>query len=119
MPTPASSQHFIRLTHLWKLVALRGDIDNIIIELLGHFSLEKIYSESNNGAYQNLVERLISQLNAIFFIQRLSLPAGNLEVRWFLSILASWEVVLRSVEFVLQTVIGQFSEICFPFSFVV
>ena len=104
-PASASSSLFIRLADIWRNVSLRSDVDNIILELLGKFSLEKIYSEGDKQSYQQLVVTLLAQLNAIYYIQRLSLPCENVQVSWYLAFLASWEVTLRSVEFVLQTVL--------------
>lgn len=95
----------MRLANIWRLLSLRSDVDNIVLELLGHFSLEKIYSEADKETYQQLVTTLLSQLNAIFYIQRLSLPSENLQIGWYLGFLASWEVTLRAVEFVLQVVV--------------
>lgn len=100
----ATSSLFTRLADVWRLLSLRSDIDNLILELLGHFSLEKVHSEGDKEAYQQLVIALLAQLNVIFYIQRLSLPSENLQVGWYLGFLASWEVTLRSVEFVLQIV---------------
>lgn len=105
MATPVSPSLFLRLANVWRHLSLRSDIDNIISELLGHFSLEKVYAESDKETYQNLVITLLAQLNAILYLQRLSLPTENLQVGWYLGILASWEVILRSVEFVLQIVV--------------
>src|SRR5438270_7364120 len=101
MATPAPSSLFIRLANVWRHLSLRSDVDDIILELLGHFSLEKIYSEGDKETYQHLVVTLLAQLSAIFYIQRLTLPSENLQVGWYLGFLASWEVTLRSVEFVL------------------
>ena len=106
MATPASSSLFSRLANAWRILSLRSDVDDIILELLGRFSLEKIYSEGDKETYQHLVITLLAQLNTVFYIQRLSLPSENvLQVGWYLGFLASWEVILRSVEFVLQTVV--------------
>ena len=105
MATPAASTLFIRLVNVWRHLSLRSDVDNVILELLGQFSLEKIYSEGDKGTYQHLVTTLLSQLNAIFYLQRLSLPAEGIQVEPYLGLLASWEVTLRSLEFVLQTVV--------------
>lgn len=80
-------------------------MDDIILELLGHFSLEKIYADGDKESYQHLVITLLAQLNAIFQIQRLTLPSENSQVGWYLGFLANWEVTLRSVEFVLQVVL--------------
>ncbi|KAK0105447.1 hypothetical protein ONS95_004186 [Cadophora gregata] len=105
MAGPASSSMFTRLTNAYRLLSLRSDIDNIILELLGQFSLEKIYCDSDKDTYQNLVITLLAQLNTIFNVQRLSLPSENQQVGWYLGFLASWEVTLRSIEFVLQVVV--------------
>jgi hypothetical protein len=105
MATPASSSLFSRLTTAFGLLSLRSDIDNIILELLGQFSLEKIYAEGDKETYQNLVITLLAQLNTILNVQRLTLPSENLQVGWYLGFLASWEVTLRAVEFVLQVVV--------------
>lgn len=95
----------MRLTSAYRLLSLRSDIDNIILELLGQFSLEKIYAEGDNETYQNLVITLLAQLNTIINVQRLTLPSENLQVGWYLGFLASWEATLRAVEFVLQVVV--------------
>jgi hypothetical protein len=105
MAAPASSSLFKSLGNLWQVLALRSDVDDIILELLGRFSLERIYAEGDKDTYQTLVITLMSQLNAIFHIQRLTLPSENSQVGWYLGFLASWEVTLRSVEFVLHTVL--------------
>jgi len=84
MASPAPSSIFPRLANIWRLLALRSDVDSIVLELLGTFSLEKIYSEGDRETYQQLVVTLIAQLNAIFNIQRLSLPCENLKVGWYL-----------------------------------
>ncbi|RDW92330.1 hypothetical protein BP5796_01724 [Coleophoma crateriformis] len=104
MPTSASSL-FVRLANVWRLLALRSDIDNIILELLGRFSLEKIYCDGDKEAYQQIVTALITQLNAIFYLQRLSLPSKSVQAGSYLGFLASWEVTFRTVEFVLQVVV--------------
>lgn len=93
------------LANAWRLLSLRSDIDDIILELLGRFSLEKIYSESDKDAYQHCVTSALVQLTTIFNIQRLSLPSENLQVGWYLGFLVSWEVTVRTVEFALQIVI--------------
>lgn len=106
MASPASSASlFNRFVNVWRLLSLRSDIDSVILELLGQFSLEKLYADSDKETYQNLVIALLAQLNAIFYIQRLSLPAGDVQVGWYLGILASWEVIARVVEFTAQTVV--------------
>lgn len=94
-----------RLATSLRLLSLRSDIDNIILELLGQFSLEKIYSEGDQEEYQTSVVTLLIHLNAIFSIQRLSLPSENLQVAWYAEFLASYEVTLRAVEFVLQVIV--------------
>ncbi|KLJ11601.1 hypothetical protein EMPG_13224 [Blastomyces silverae] len=93
-----------RLGNVMQALALRSDVEDIIKELLGHFSLEKIYSDGNKESYQALVTTLLSQLNAIFYIQRLSLPAEKIHTGPYLGFLASWETSLRCVEFVIQIV---------------
>ncbi|EMR91338.1 putative wd40 repeat protein [Botrytis cinerea BcDW1] len=108
MPTPASaaSPQFTRLANIWKVLSLRSDVDNIILELVGQFSLEKVYSDGDKETYQNLVITLFAQLSAIFYIQRLSIPSAKLRQEgWNLGFLASWEVTLRMIEFVLHIVI--------------
>ncbi|KAK3322075.1 hypothetical protein B0H66DRAFT_473656 [Apodospora peruviana] len=104
---PPPSSLFLRLATAWGHLSLRSDVDDIILELLGHFSLEKIYAGTGPGerrAYQHLVKSLLAQLSTIFYIQRLTLPAENAHVGWYLGFLVSWEVTLRSVELVLQIV---------------
>lgn len=105
MAESASSSLLQRLATSFRLLSLRSDIDNIILELLGQFSLEKIYSEGDQEEYQSLVVTLLIQLNAIFSIQRLTLPSENLQVGWYAEFLASYEVTLRSVEYVLQIIV--------------
>jgi hypothetical protein len=100
----ASTSLFARLGNAWRILSLRSDVDSIILELLGTFSLEKIYADGDKDTYQQLVVTLIAQLNTIFHIQRLSIPSENQQVGWYLGFLVSWEVTLRTVEFVLQTV---------------
>jgi hypothetical protein len=105
-PAPALSPQFTRLANVWKLLALRSDVDNIILELIGQFSLEKVYSDGDKETYQHLVITLLAQLNAVFYVQRLSLPSETLQNEgYYLGFLVSWEVTLRSIEFVLQIVI--------------
>ncbi|KAK4179748.1 hypothetical protein QBC36DRAFT_321964 [Triangularia setosa] len=106
MAGPMPSSLFLRLTNIWRALVLRSDVDDIIVELLGCFSLEKIYVDaSDRDSYQQLLITLLSQLKSIFDIQRLTLPTDNAHVGWYLGFLVSWEVALRSVEFVLQTVV--------------
>jgi hypothetical protein len=105
MAAPASSSLFMSLANAWRLLSLRSDIDDIILELLGRFSLEKIYSEGDKEVYQHLVEQLLVHLRTIFNIQRLSLPSESLQIGWYLGFLVSWEVTVRTVEFALQIVV--------------
>ncbi|KAH8591066.1 hypothetical protein B0O99DRAFT_520251 [Bisporella sp. PMI_857] len=105
MAAPASSSLFMSLGNVYRLLSLRSDTDDIILELLGKFSLEKIYAEGDKETYQHLVITLLAQLNAIFVIQRCTLPSESLQVGWYLGFIASWEVTLRSIEFVLQIVL--------------
>lgn len=102
MATPSSSI-FMRLVSACRLLSLRSDIDDIILELLGRFSLERVYAESNNDAYQQLVITLLVQLNTIFYIQRLSLPPEH-QAAAPLGFLVTWEVALRTIEFVLNII---------------
>lgn len=105
MATPSPSSLFPRLANLWRLLGLRSDIDDVVLELLGRFSLDKIYAAvSDRDAYQHLVIALLVQLKAVFDLQRLTVPSDKAHVGWYLGYLASWEVTLRSVEFVLQLV---------------
>lgn len=105
MATPTPSSLFLRLANTWRHLALRSDIDDVVLELLGRFSLDKIYAAAaDRDAYQHLVIALLSQLKAIFDLQRLTIPPESVHVGWYLGFLVSWEVAVRSVEFVLQTV---------------
>lgn len=104
MPSSASSL-FERLANVWRLISLRSDIDNIILELLGRFSLEKIYCDGDKETYQRIVTALVAQLNAVFYIQRLSLPSESVQPGPYLRFLASWEVTFRAIEFVLQLIV--------------
>jgi hypothetical protein len=118
-----SSPLFERQVLVWKHLALRSDVDDIILELLGHFSLEKIYHSSSSLAtssvtpsattnnitekesYQHLVISLLAKLTAIFSIQRLTLPSEKTPSPGrYLGLLVSWELTLRCVEFVLYIV---------------
>ncbi|GIK07553.1 hypothetical protein Aspvir_003219 [Aspergillus viridinutans] len=106
MATASPSPVFSSLTGIWSLLALRSDIDDIILELLGRFSLEKIYADADKEAYADLILTLLVQLRVIFFIQRLTLPpVGSTPVNWSLGFLVSWEVTLRTVESILQIVL--------------
>jgi hypothetical protein len=102
MATPSSSL-FTRLVSACRLLSLRTDVDDIILELLGRFSLEKVYADNNNYAYQQLVITLLAQLNTIFYIQRLSLPPEH-QAAAPLGFLVTWEVALRTIEFVLNII---------------
>lgn len=104
MAASASSSLFDRLTRLWRHLPLRSDVDEIILELLGRFSLEKIYCDTDKETYQRLVITLLSQLTAIFYVQRLTFPAESIHPGPYLGLIASWEVILRSIEFILQTI---------------
>ncbi|KAK3301455.1 uncharacterized protein B0H64DRAFT_383635 [Chaetomium fimeti] len=105
MAAPTPSSLFLRLVNTWRLLALRSDVDDIVLELLGRFSLEKIYAgAADRDAYQHLVITLLAQLKAIFDLQRLTIPSDTTHVGWYLGFLVSWEVALRSVELALQTV---------------
>lgn len=103
--TATNWSRFLRLTNAWRSLALRSDVDDIILELLGRFSLEKLYADADTKTYQRLVSTLLVKLDAIFYIQRLSLPSENQQAAPYLGVVASWEVVVRSVEFVLQLII--------------
>ncbi|KAK0669782.1 hypothetical protein QBC41DRAFT_319272 [Cercophora samala] len=107
MAGPVPSSLFLRLTNTWRALVLRSDVDDIVLELLGRFSLEKIYIDaSDRDSHQQLVITLLSQLKSIFDIQRLTLPSdNNIHAGWYLGFLISWEVALRSVEFLLQTIV--------------
>jgi hypothetical protein len=105
MAAPVPSPTLQQLANTFRLLSLRSDIDGIILELLGQFTLEKIYADADQETYQTLVVTLLAQLNAIFGIQRLTIPSENLQVGWYLEFLASWEVTLRTIEFVLQVVV--------------
>ncbi|RLL97662.1 hypothetical protein CFD26_104815 [Aspergillus turcosus] len=106
MATASPSPIFSSLTGIWSLLALRSDIDDIILELLGRFSLEKIYADGDKESYADLILTLLVQLRVIFFIQRLTLPpVGSTPVGWSLGFLVSWEVTVRTVEFILQIVL--------------
>jgi hypothetical protein len=106
MATAVPSSLFRRLVDVWRCLQLRSDIDSIILELLGRFSLEKIYAGTDEETYQHLVLTLLAQLNAIFYMQRMSLPSEAQSVGGrYLGFLASWEVTLRSLDYVLQVIL--------------
>lgn len=105
MASADPSPLFTRLVDVWRHLPLRSDIDDFILELIGRFSLEKIYCDaSDKKTYQRLVIALLAQLNVVFFVQRLTLPADNIHGSRYLGLFVSWEVAFRAVEFVLQTV---------------
>ncbi|KAK4653130.1 LOW QUALITY PROTEIN: hypothetical protein QC762_505330 [Podospora pseudocomata] len=105
MASTMPSSLFLPLTNVWRALVLRSDVNDIVLELLGRFSLERMYADaSDRDTYQQLVITLLSQLKSIFDIQRLTLSVDNVHTAWYLGFLVSWEVALRSVEFVLQTI---------------
>lgn len=105
MAARAPSSLFTHLANVWRDLSLRSDVDDIVLELLGRFSLEKIYAEAgDNDAYQRLVISLLSQLNAIFYVQRLTLPTENVHAGRHVGLLVSWDVTVRCIELVLQVV---------------
>ena len=106
MAAPASTL-FMSLASAWRLLSLRSDIDDIVLELLGRFSLEKIYSEGDKEVYQHLVSEFLVHLKTIFNIQRLTLPSEGLQIGWYLGFLVSWEVTVRTIEFALQVVVEE------------
>ncbi|KAM3512939.1 hypothetical protein MY11210_003422 [Beauveria gryllotalpidicola] len=106
MPSSMPSPCFTRRTVIWKQLALRTDVDDIILELLGQFSLEKLYlSSGEKTRYQTVMINLLVQLDAIFYIQRLTIPSRQLQPGLFLGFLVSWEVAARTVELILQTIV--------------
>ncbi|KAM3480816.1 hypothetical protein MY8738_004817 [Beauveria namnaoensis] len=106
MPSSMPSPCFTRRTVIWKQLALRSDVDDIILELLGQFSLEKLYlSAGEKTRYQTVMINLLVQLDAIFYIQRLTIPSRQLQPGLFLGFLVSWEVAARTVELILQTIV--------------
>lgn len=90
---------------VWRLLAFRTDIDDLIVELLGRLSLERIYADSDRRAYSQLVLTLLVQLNSVFSLQRLYLPKDKQPSTRSLSYLVSWEVTIRTVEAVVQLVV--------------
>lgn len=94
----------MRLVSACRLLSLRSDVDDIILELLGRFSLDRVYADSHKDAYQQLVITLLVQLNTIFYIQRLSLPSEHQAATPQLGFLVTWEVALRTIEFVLNII---------------
>lgn len=106
MANQAPSSLFSKLVDSWSILALRCDVDETISDLLARFALEKIYSEGEeqNETYQHLVITLLTQLNTIFYIQRMSLSTVKPQTGRNIEYLASWEVIIRSVEVVLQVI---------------
>ncbi|EGX93559.1 hypothetical protein CCM_04933 [Cordyceps militaris CM01] len=106
MASSVPSSCFTRRTAIWRQLALRSDADDIILELLGRFSLEKLYLASGEKTrYQTVIINLLVQLDAIFYIQRLTIPSRQVQPGPFLGFLVSWEVAARTVELVLQTIV--------------
>ncbi|EGD86267.1 hypothetical protein H112_07198 [Trichophyton rubrum D6] len=105
MALATASTQFLHLANVFRLLSLRSDADDIILELLGRFSLDRIYADSNREKFQQLVSTLLSQLNAVLYIQRLSLPSDKEQVEEYVGFLANWETISRSIEFVLQVVL--------------
>ncbi|OAA66293.1 WD40/YVTN repeat-like-containing domain protein [Cordyceps fumosorosea ARSEF 2679] len=106
MASSVPSSCFTRRTTIWRQLALRSDADDIILELLGRFSLEKLYlAAGEKTQYQNIIINLLVQLDAIFYIQRLTIPSRQVQPGPFLGFLVSWEVAARTMELVLQTIV--------------
>ncbi|KAK2747293.1 hypothetical protein FQN57_002191 [Myotisia sp. PD_48] len=105
MAAGSPSTHFLHLANVWRRLSLRSDIDDIILELLGRFALDRIYADTDSEKFQRLVSNLLSQLNAIIYIQRMSIPQDRHQVDLYLAFLANWELIARTIEFVLQVVI--------------
>ncbi|KAF3479877.1 WD40 repeat protein [Arthroderma uncinatum] len=105
MAAATPSTQFLHLANVLRLLCLRSDADDIILELLGRFALDRIYADSDREKFQQLVSTLLSQLNAVIYIQRLSLPSEREQIDEYVGFLANWETISRSIEFVLQLVI--------------
>lgn len=105
MAAPASASLFMSLANAWRHLSLRSDIDQVVTELLGRFSLEKIYAEGDQEIYQHLVVQLLVHLKTIFDIQRLSLPSESIQIGWYLGFLVSWELTVRTIEFTLNLLV--------------
>jgi hypothetical protein len=106
MASHSPSSVFSGLVATWKLLALRSDVDDILLSLLGEFSLEKVYADSDSEQYIQVFLVFVIQLNVIFTIQRLSIPSTDISpVGPSLGYLVSWEVTVRVVEYVLQAII--------------
>ncbi|EQK99741.1 WD domain-containing protein [Ophiocordyceps sinensis CO18] len=105
MAGPAPSSSLTRLADVWRRLSLRSDVDDIMLELLGRFSLDRIHlGAGDNEAHRKLLTTLLVQLNAIFYIQRLTLPSESLQAGRHLGFLLGWEVAARCAELVLQAV---------------
>lgn len=105
MAGPAPSSSLTRLADVWRRLSLRSDVDDIMLELLGRFSLDRIHlGAGDNDAHRKLLTTLLVQLNAIFYIQRLTLPSESLQAGRHLGFLLGWEVAARCAELVLQAV---------------
>ena len=102
MASPTKWSMFPSLVNVWRLLALRSDVDDLVKETWSQFSLEKVYCDGDKQSYRHLVMTLLAQLNTIYFIRRLSMPTEDLTAEWYLNFLVSWEVKVRSVEVVLQ-----------------
>jgi hypothetical protein len=103
MATSAPTALFERLVHLWRELALRSDVDDICLELIGRFSLEKVYvSAADADVYVQLLTTLLIKLEAILYVQRLTLPTDNVHASRYLGLLISWEVLARTVDVVLH-----------------
>ena len=103
------SSLFSHLANVWRHLALRSDVDDVVLELLGRFSLDRIYAETSTSTakhgYQRLVMTLLAQLNAVFFLQRLTVPAeGSVHAGRSLGLLVSWDLTVRCIELVLHVV---------------
>lgn len=106
MAGPVPSACFARLADVWNQLALRSDVDDIVLELLGRFTLERVdAATSNKSKYQDILINLLTQLDTIFYIQRLTLPSQQVQVGPHLGHLVSWEVTARTVELLLQVLV--------------
>lgn len=105
MASPGPIPLFTRLVSVWSSLSLRSDVDDVVLELLGQFSLEKIYAgPANAHVYQNLVITLLAKLNIIFYIQKLTLTGNDAHNSRHPSYPVSLEVTLRCIEFTLQII---------------
>ena len=106
MAGPVPSPCFARLADIWNHLALRSDVDDIILELLGRFSLERVdASTGEKSKYQSVLLTLLVQLDTIFYLQRLTLPSQQVQIGPHLGYLVSWEVAARTIELVLQVLV--------------